>query len=287
LEKPYNKNKKDVFVILTGSSLNDITEEELEYIKSCPSIATGFYLLYWECFGVIPTHFIFPSPVWNYPALGITSGGAIWAAANIHRYHNFNTTWYVDEETKIYLQGGEIPLCSNNRHYNNENSDELILRRIKKCKYNSNLDITSIDCGEAAYYHNKWATNLDEPFWFNSSIGSAINLASILYPGYNIKLIGNDGGNIEYFYSALPASGRELSMYSKELIQYADQKCTSGHYNIKHFDVPTMLENTTLSAGNAVYNCNYNSMFSDTPTTSEFDEDYPHDEKIPYTPILN
>lgn len=286
---------KDIFIILTGSSLNTITEEEKEYIRSCPTITTSLYPLYGEWFDVVPDHFIFAGPVWDQPTISLIEGGAMAAMAEIHRAHDLHTTWYVDKETKIYLEGGPRPLASTNPNYDDNVkagcTDERIQRSIKKCTYNENLKIVETDCGEGMKYHHGcgeivWADTIDDTFWFSSSIGTCINLATILYPNSNIKLIGNDGGACNYFYSEKAKEGKTLSMFNKPLISYAlGAVSSSTHYNVRGFNIPYMLEQVR-SRGSEVYNCNYNSMFSDTSTTHEFDEFYTYDEKIPYKSIL-
>lgn len=286
---------KDVFIILTGTSLNKITEEEKEYIKTCPTITTSLYPLYQEWFGIVPDNFIFAGPIWDQPTLSLVKGGAMWAMSEIHRENNLHTTWYVDKETKIYLEGGDIPLCSTNPNYDDAVkagcSDEKIYRHINKCKFNKNLKIVETDCGEAMKYHHGcgdivWAEDINDVFWFSSSIGTCINLATVLYPKSNIKLIGNDGGNCNYFYSELAKEGKTLKMFNKELVAYAlGAVSNSTHYNVRGFNIPYMLDQVE-SRGSLVYNCNYNSMFSDTPVGTEFDDFYEYDRKIPYKPIL-
>ncbi len=277
---------KDVFIILTGPSLNDIAPEEREYIKSCPTISMSWYLLYWELFGVIPDHYIYVGPIWDHPTAFITEHGAIKAMSMIHEYHNLHTIWYLDNENKTYIDGGDIPNPLVNDHYDDNHRQVGVsnIKHIKKCEYNENLKTVEIDCGECSYYHDKWAHVIDDPLWFSSSIGSSINLATILYPGYNIKLIGNDGGLNTHFYTG---NDKPLSMFSDDLIRYASAPSESPHYNTVGFNVPFMLK-MVEKTGNRVYNCNYHSMFSDTDSKNDkFDHLYAYDQKIPYKTILD
>ena len=54
---------------------------------------------------------------------------------------------------------------------------------------------------QGVYEGFDWAKSLDEPlYWLHGSLTTAINLASVIYPGCNIKLVGVDLKAPEPFY---------------------------------------------------------------------------------------
>lgn len=278
----------DVFIILTGSSLNDINSDEKEYIQSNPVIAAGHYLLYWELVGIQPDHFVFPGHAWDSPTNGIVPGGLIYGCVEICDFHKLKTDWYVIPETYEYITSGKIPI--------DENSG--LGKNLYPCKENTDISVVSINAGESISYQGLdiWADSLSDKFWFNSGVGTAINLATVLYPGYNIKLLGNDGGAAgQYFYNQPGVDTSLITCFNKELTNRA--KPTSSvlpHYNMSFFNTPYAIRRVSESGG-VLYNCNKNSFFTQGSSAvnlvSQFEDKYVQGKKnlfqIPYCSIIN
>lgn len=239
MENLIKQNIQDVFILATGYSLNNLTAEEKEYIKSRPTIAVGHYLVYWEQIGILPDHFIFPGEPYDYPTRTFEPGGLYNVCNEIIRQTGFKTKFWASGRNIDYLKGGEIPADPNgNRTFN-----------LVKCTNYPELKTGKIDVGETHGFHSAWATNLDEKFLFASSISTAINLAAVLYPGTAIKMVGNDGGTSGVYF------------YSKK--SDLDRKPTnrSLHYNMVHSDYSFIKSKLNIT-GNLIFNVNKKSWFT-------------------------
>ncbi len=179
------------YLLGSGASLNDLTVEERAYLNSHPyTLAFNKYLLFWDVVGIAPTDFLildrhFPSHIVFVRSLQI--------ARSLPRKVNL----YADEFYAKYCGRNGLELLKGLRA-------RFILWR--QTKYWLPLDIIG---SPVQYCHNiidssqpfSWASSLDEPLYFyRGSLTSAINLATIIYPGCDIKLLGVDLYSNDYFY---------------------------------------------------------------------------------------
>ena len=249
------KEKKEVFIIATGGSLNNLTELEKDHIRSCPTIAVGHYLLYHELIGIVPDHFLMCGCPSDHPTCAIGTNGMFHTVSDIMREMNLKTVCYTTPGNVDYLKGIDWP------------HDSMIRCGIDKWKSsrslpprNESLNAIAIDCSEHHAKHaGEWATTLKEKFFFASSISTSINLACVLYPGYKIKMVGNDGGvSGNYFHSERNIDPSELTVDGKALCRYANQQMRSKkniHFNNSNYQTQYCLEKCKDS-GNELYNCN-------------------------------
>ena len=139
---------------------------------------------------------------------------------------------------------------------------------------NPNLKTQAIDCSEQGKYGNKniWAETLDDKFFFNSSIATAINLACVLYPGSNIKLVGNDGGvSGKYFYTERDLKPDDISIDGKNVARWANGNKPSKknvHYNNLNYST-VYCSDQCLKSGNILYNTNKRSWFTYHPESNQ------------------
>lgn len=278
---------KDLFIILPGPSLNNLSAKEKDYIKSRPTISSGHYLMYWETIGIVPDHYIWAGYAWDNPTSGIVPGGIFYGFSVICKHHNLKTDFFVSKENKLYLDGGPIP--SSAKH-------PTLGKSLKPCVNNHKILSHSIDISESPSYQSEqvWAKNLKDKFWFNSGVGSAINLASVLYPNHNIKLIGNDGGpSNQYFYNQNKCNKDLITLFAKELKNRA--KPPSGHSKINHYNMSFFNTQYAIKkvkeSGCNLYNCNKKSFF--TKGGEQYIDktiSYKNNKnlfQIPYSPILS
>jgi hypothetical protein len=275
---------KDVFIIVTGSSLNNICKEEKDYINSCPSICAGHYLLYWELLGIKPNHFVFPGHAWDSPTNGIIPGGLFYGVVEICEHHKLDVDFYVIPETYNYIKNGIIPIHKSG-----------LGKRLKPCKVNNSVKCTAINVSESLHYQSTevWAHDLKDKFWFNSGIGTAINLATVLYPNSNIKLLGNDGGSSgQYFYNQKESNLDLITLFQKDLKRFAQPRKKSAipHYNMSFFNTTYAIQKTK-DYNCKLFNCNKNSYFTKYSKSklSDFDKQYLKSNyfyQIPFAPIL-
>jgi hypothetical protein len=247
----------DVFIILPGPYLNNLTKEEKEYIKTRPTIATGHYLLYWETIGIIPDVYIHVGHAWDHPTNCIVPGGLFYGASVICKHHDLDTKFYVQPETKLYLDGGPIP---------KSDAHPGLGKSLKPCPENHGIESTAIDITEHPSHQGAsiWAESITGRFWFNSGVGTAINLATVLHPECDIKLIGNDGGTAGgYFYNSEKCDKSLITVMGKELTSWAkpSPKSQTLHYNMNHYNAPHAVK-MVEQRGGRLFNCNRESYFT-------------------------
>ena len=252
---------KEVFIIATGGSLNDLTEAEKKHIRSCPTIAVGHYLLYHELIGIVPDHFLMCGCPSDHPTCAIGTNGMFYTVSDIMRELKLKTICYSTPGNIDYLKGIDWPHDSMIR-----TGIESWMSTRSLPPLNESLPSRAIDCSEHHASHaGEWATTLDEKFFFASSISTSINLACVLYPGYKIKMGGNDGGVAgNYFHSERNIDTSELTVDSKALCRYANQQIRSKkniHFNNSNYTTQYCMERCKES-GNELYNCNKYSWFT-------------------------
>lgn len=275
---------KDVFIMLTGPSLNNISREEKDYVNSCPVICAGHYLLYWELIGIKPNHFVFPGHAWDSPTNGIVPGGLFYGVVEICKYHKLDIEFYVIPETYDYIKNGIIPI-----------HESGLGKNLKPCKINDSIKCISINASEKLSHQSTtvWANDLKDKFWFNSGIGTAINLATVLYPNSNIKLLGNDGGSIgQYFYNQDESNLDLITLFKKDLKHFSKprRKSSVPHYNMSFFNTKYAIKKSKDHGCN-LFNCNENSYFTKSSKSklSNFDKQYLKSNyfyQIPFSSIL-
>jgi hypothetical protein len=192
---------RSCYIIGSGASLIDLAPEERSYLDNHPrTLAFNKYLLFWDLIGVIPTDFFLVDR--HFPAHIVFA-----RSLEISRRLRKPVTLYLERVYDKYISTGLFSILNGLRH-------RLILWR--KCSYWIPIGIIGT---KAHYCHNilsndipfRWATTLDDPLYFyRGSLVSAINLATIIYPGYDIKLLGVDLYSNEYFYGDLAKKHPEL-----------------------------------------------------------------------------
>jgi len=305
---------KDVFILLSGPSLNDITEQEKEYIRSCPVIAVGLYMHFWELIGIKPSIFLQVQPAWNQPFGSFIKdshgkSATLKSIGEIIEYHNMDCTIYANPENARYLKGGDPPCPTEDPYYAQTLRDLEDVKLFSKnclarCDKPFNFEIKSIDVDETSRhrliqkYSNTgpdpvWAKTLEDRFLGTSSVSSAINLATVLYPGANVKLLGNDGGPQKYFYNSIK-DDQILSLYDQMLRPLAlALRSSNPHYNSSNGNYPVdYIMKKVKESGCSLYNCSLTSIFSSAFDKSgadfkKFDKGTRrHIGKIPYCKII-
>lgn len=205
------------YLLGSGASLNDLTVEEREYLNCHPrTLAFNKYLLFWDVVGVAPSDYMildrhFPSHIVFVRSLQIA------------RQLPQKVTLYVAQLYSKYCATDPVGLLKGLK-------GRWTLWR--KTGFWVPLDII----GTQAHYCNNilddslpfsWARRLDEPLYFyRGSLTSALNLATIIYPGCDIKLLGVDLYSNEYFYGDRIARFPELVDRFHQLGARADKHPT-------------------------------------------------------------
>jgi len=257
----------DVFILATGYSLANITQEERDYIKTCPTIGVGHLLTYHELIDIVPDHFLLVGEPQDHPSRSIGRHGLFYNVAEIIKEKSLDTIVYARESNLKYVRGDDYPWdswCPDIVQWS---------KRQPLPPKNPKLRTQAIDCSEQGAYGKKtiWAETLDDKFFFNSSIATAINLACVLHPGYNIKLVGNDGGvSGKYFYTERDLKPDDISIDGEAVARWANGNKPSKkniHYNNLNYSTVYCSKQCEKS-GNTLYNTNKMSWFTDDPESN-------------------
>ena len=204
-----------------GRSVLDLTPAEREYLNRHPrTLAMNRFLLHWEMTRVLPKASLlmdrqFPSQL----VLVDLMRKARSASAPVHLY--------IHSDYRAYLGSSPRDLARGLR------------RRARIWRAHRSWvpyvfarpPITYVDQGKHSPLEQPipWATGLDEPlYWYRSTLTVAINLAALLYPGTDIKLIGVDMGFASFFESEVQDPAIIASYSRTELHRRAQEMDVSS-----------------------------------------------------------
>jgi hypothetical protein len=186
-----NEKRETCFILGSGSSLRDLTHEEREFLEGHPrTLAFNKYLLFWDELGIIPTDFMLTDR--HFPAHIVFA-----RSMQISRQLQKPISIYLEDFYSKYCSTQPWQIINGIRH-----------RLIIWSRYRFWVPFRIIGM-QVNYVHNilandrpfHWAATLSEPLYFHrGSLSSAINLATIIYPGCDINLLGVDLNTNEYFY---------------------------------------------------------------------------------------
>lgn len=182
---------KECFIIGSGSSLLDLTSEQIAYLKEHPhTLAMNKYYLFYEKVEIVPKALFLADH--RFPTHRVFT--EIIAKA---KKSSQPPTIYVDNYYEILFRRPYRHLRWN------------LKERLKLYKNNRYLAPFWINYPQLNFFSHRqgiyegfsWSNNISEPlYWMHGSLTTAINLANIIYPGCDIKLIGVDLKSPEPFY---------------------------------------------------------------------------------------
>lgn len=153
---------EEVFILGTGESLLELTEEEKKHINNSNSIAVNSFLIFHSLIGIIPKSWIY---------IDLDNKTKTILKHTCEFADKLNIDWYLGQEHLEIL-------------------DNLGLKPKSK--------ITKINVKN--YGANRWSKSLTDNFFWSSVIGYTINLICVLFPNTIIKILGMDGIG-QYFYT--------------------------------------------------------------------------------------
>jgi len=191
----------ECFIIGSGSSLLNLTDDEKMYLNNHPNtMGMNKYLIFHDLLNIVPKYMFLGD--YHFPAHKVFKE-TIEVAKN--RYPDIK--FYVDR----YYYNIFVNQLSNILF----NLKERLILLIKyfyfaelTIKYENLLYFKA-----QRKYLNRffWGKSLeDELFFHKGSLTTAINLANILFPGCNIKLIGVDLNNPYYFFEQILEKRKDL-----------------------------------------------------------------------------
>lgn len=152
----------DVFIIGTGDSLLNLTQEEIDYINKCENIVVNSHLIFHDLISIKPKNWVYVDNDYKSDTL---------LTYTFKNADDLGVNCFLGEKNIQKIE-----------HLNIQPKSKII-------KFNTE------------YSNRTWANNLEErPFWC-SILGTAVNLITILYPKSKIKIIGMDGVGGQHFYT--------------------------------------------------------------------------------------
>lgn len=168
---------RDVFIIGSGNSLNSLSSDEVNYVNTCETISLNRYPIFYDFVGITPKNNVYIDN--NQRTKGILT-------------HILNKVRQDKLSTKLFFS-----------------TDILYGVNTAKWKFPPYINqIHNSGCQWAELKTRKspldFATTLNDYFYQIVSLGTAINLAIVLYgTDIKIKCLGIDGGATENFSTRL------------------------------------------------------------------------------------
>jgi hypothetical protein len=269
---------KEIIILGSGTSINDLSKEEIAYINNCEAIiAVNKFMAYYKKTGIKPNMVYY---VDNYHI-------------NVKQFLNYifkvcrrdgltNITFFVSKNIRNTLFVDFLP-------YIFEKTKYVFKRFVRKLLYGKSKTFIekffflAPKNNNFMYVKNQtylvggdWAESLDEVlFQYRGSLSTVLNLSTILYPGYTIKLIGTDFNSGKYFFDN-ELQDIEISWqdHTTEKVREEDT-----HWSVLPIKGTTMFDkfpfilNKLKENNNEIYCCNKQSLL--------VTENY-----IPYAPVI-
>ena len=221
--------RKEVFILGSGASINDLTEEEKAHINQAPvRIALNKFTAFYKKAGILPSHVFF---------------------IDIHSPSSTNMLQYIFD--LCHEDGlGDMVFIANKEVQNRVFQKKGLLYYVAKYHPISlhrhhayyliqrPFHIDFID-----FYHylegGSWAKSRKEKLYhFRSSLTTVLNYVSILYPGWTIKLLGVDLNSKAYFFE------EELKKLDFSASDWTTQhtKKENKHFTVQTFQGTNLLD---------------------------------------------
>jgi hypothetical protein len=218
----------ECYIIGSGPSLLTLSEEEKQHLNSSEkTLSLNQYLVHWRKVGIKPKKHIMADGY--FPAIRLFVD-----TINEIRRLGESVEYFAHTNYQRYF-----PLRRNYRSL--KHGLRLRLQTIRDFRYYVPY---GIDCGRVRWFTQAaqmlpenaeiavdamWATSLQVPlFYWRGTLSSAINLANILWPGCNVKLLGIDLNSYGYFFDP------EFGMKDNEKLSLFDKKRLSGVHADHH-----------------------------------------------------
>lgn len=171
------ENKKNIYILGSGKSISNLTENQINYINEEECIISfNKYLVFANLAGIVPSHHIQID------------------ASDLPSYY-------------VFLKTLQRCLCDQRMSKVNFLFGEKLFHIARK--YIDKKRLTMLRCdvnkkwNKHDYYKQKWADSFEEDlFHFRGTLTTAINMAHIICPTRRIRLLGVDLSTSDYFFQA-------------------------------------------------------------------------------------
>ncbi|TSD66477.1 hypothetical protein FFF34_003475 [Inquilinus sp. KBS0705] len=269
---------KEVIILGSGQSINELSKQEIDYVNNCEGvIAMNKFMAFYKQTGIKPNivyyvdnHHINTKRFLNY-------------LFKVCRQNSLTgITFFLNKKIKSDLYTSVVAYLFAKIRYNLKTIARKILYDKKKTFIQrffflapSKNNYTFVKCS-TYLVGGEWAKSVDEVlFHYRGSLSTVLNLATVLYPGYTIKLLGNDFNNGAYFFDeALKNIDVEWKDHTSEKV-----KETNTHWSVAQVEGTTIFDkfpyilSKLKENNNEIYCCNKQSLL----VTGNY---------IPYAPVI-
>ncbi len=242
---------KECFILGSGRSLLALTRDERDHVNACTqTLAMNKFLLFHEKVGITPRDLFLAD--WHFPAPRVF-------LETLRKAKHIGARYFLDDiYRKLFFQPWLHP------KWNAVVRWQWLWRH----RY---VAPPFVRYPHAAFFRHKvgpyegfhWAESLDEPlFWRHGSLTTAINLATIIYPGADIKLLGVDLRGHEPFFAEELAQRDDLidSAYRRAAEAGRHLTVVVGDEGDTMIDAMKMVRETLAERGVRLISCNAESL---------------------------
>lgn len=193
--------KKECFIIGSGSSLLRLSDDEKAYLNNHPNtIGMNKYLIFHDIINVVPKYMFLGD--YHFPAHKVFKETIDIAENNFPKIIFFVDRYYYN----LFVN----PLSD--IYFNLKERLILLLKHFYLARLIIKYDNLYFFKAQRKYLNSFfWGNTLEQELFFHKgSLTTAINLANILFPGCNIKLIGVDLNNPYYFFEQILEKRKDL-----------------------------------------------------------------------------
>ena len=239
-------NKENVVILGSGMSILDLGKDELDYINNCKHrIAMNKFMAFYEKSKIIPNEIYFNDVYGYYVFLYIVRKCVSQNIKGLTFYiHPFlKMLLYKRSYVKNFFSDLWFRLLAMGKIILKLNVDcdfhrFILFRKFEYIRISDDYNLVSLRLNNWLK-GGQWANDFkSELFHFRGSLTTCINVASIIEPGADVLLVGNDFNGSEYFYEKeLNESGVKWKDYTFDQIKKA-----GVHYSFQNVNGHTMEE---------------------------------------------
>lgn len=227
--------KPSAYIFGSGASLLNLTQEEVQYLNEQPcTLSLNRYLLHWKTVGVVPKAHLMADV--HFPCIKFF----VETQAEIQRI-NQPVTYYINPRYLAYFPDRlDYRLCRHavRRRWEAWKGNRYIVPlRVRKDNlvpfFQTNAPRFADLLDDSGWF---WANSLDEPMlFFRGTLTSAVNLAAVIWPEADIKLLGVDLNSYGYFFD--PKTGEETEEEKADRIRRTDAVRAAHHSKSRRMGV--------------------------------------------------
>ncbi len=225
------QKNKVCFILGSGQSLLKLTEEEIAYVNNSECVlAFNKYIIFDHLVGIKPTHYFLGD-------IGLKADFMFFETLQkTHSRKEFSLRFILDKSYRPGLSGSwkrQERLVKLNA---SEKKWLVNYYAIREFLMSLRMHRSSVYIERSGWLEGgEWANSFSEKlFHYRGSLSGAINIVNIMYPDYEIRLLGVDLDNHNYFFQQEIESNQEKwGVFLKRLTPESEQHETIVTYENK------------------------------------------------------